>query len=212
MSHKSQPQYATPVAFPREVGEVAMARVNELQREVLRQAKRLHEKYGRNREGFLFASAVATSIAALSRDMAKIPQYGGERRVSLPEPTVDGIPRSEYIENLLADQAETHARTHRGQEPGDSAPPSRCNVCKHLAKLRLPIATDDEVGSQVVDAPAPTAPAVLIIKGEMDDVRSVLRAGSIPDGTRVAWYAASALDALRTADRNELHAILFGSP
>jgi hypothetical protein len=201
--------YATPVAFPHEVGEVVMARTNEVNAEILRQSKRLHERYGRNREGFLFAAAVAIAIGALSRDMANTPSYGGERRVTMPKPMVGGIPRSEYIEQMLIDQAYHHRDIHRRQEPGESAPPSRCNVCKHLVELHLPTATDQEVGSEVPDPVKPGAPAVLIVKGDMERVRAVLRA--LPDcGATISWYADTAFDALRTADRNELHNVLFG--
>jgi hypothetical protein len=203
--------YATPVAFSREVSEVVMARAGEMQREVLRQLNRLSERFGRTREGLLFTSGVALSIAAVARDMANNKFYGGEPRVHLPQAMIDGVPRSEVIEALLIEQADEHARRHRTEEPGDHAPPSRCNVCAYLGKLSLPVATDEQVGTEVKDAPAPTEPAVLIFKGEMEDVRAVLRATGVVDGTRrYSWYAGSALDELRMADRNELHAILFG--
>jgi hypothetical protein len=204
--------YATPVAFAREVGEVAMSRPGDLQRDALKLANRLSEKYGRNRDGFLFVSAIGTIVAALARDMARRPMYGGEPRVQLPQPMVDGKPRSEFIENMLIDQAEKHADAHRQQEPGDSVPPSGCRVCGHLRKLSLPVATDDEVGAEVDDAPAATEPAVLIVKGQMDDVRAVLRAVVTEEETtrRYSWYTGGALQELRMCDRNELFEILFG--
>lgn len=202
--------YATAVAFPHEVGEVVMARTSEVQREALKLANRLADKYGRNRDGFLFVSAIATIVAAMSRDMAKIPTYGGEPRVALPQPTIKGRPRAEFIESMLIEQAEVHAQAHRAQEPGDSAPPSLCNVCAHLRKLGLPTATDDQVGTQLPDdAPLPADPAVLIFKGEMEKVRAILRAAPTSE-VLTSWYAASALDEMRNLDRNELFDILLG--
>lgn len=198
------------MAFPGELYDIVLARQGDLQREVLRQLNRMSEKFGRTRDGFLFLSAVALSIAAVARDMANTPHYGGERRVLIPQSMVDGKPRADAIEELLVEQSRVHIQNHRGQEPGVFAPPSECFACKVYAKLGVPIATDDEVGAEWTPPHPVNAPAVLVVHGEAETLRKVLRGERMPDGTAYSFFVGKGYDELRMADRNELHEVLFG--
>ena len=202
---------ATPVAFPAELRDIVFARQADLQREVRSQLNRMATKFGKTRDGFLFLSAVALSIAAVARDMANIPAYGGERRVLIPQPMVDGKPRADVIEELLIDQASAHILKHRSEDTGYSyAPPSKCNACNGLRRLGLPTATDDEVGADRLAEAPHEAPGVLVVHGDAGTLRMVLRGEKMPNGTPFAFFVGREYEALRMADRNELHEVLFG--
>lgn len=205
------PRYATAVAFPREVGEVALARRAELQSEVLKQSNRLTERYGRNRDGYLFAAAVAISIGALVRDQANIKAYGGVPQVSIPEAVVDGKPRADFIEEMLAEQATLHRDAHRRQEPGQSAPPSKCFACQRIAKLGFTVATDAEVGSDLNDETPPESPAVLVVRGNAETLRAILRGEPMPELTAFTFIGGEVYRELAECDDvAELRETLLG--
>lgn len=207
----SKLQHATPVTYPGELRDVVLAHRDEISGEILRQTNRLTERYGRNRDGMLYAAAVGISIGALARDMARMPEYGGEWRIPVPETMIDGKPRADYIEEMVALQASHHRDGHLRNLPGTHALPSRCDACRDLGKLGFPIATDDEVGSEYEDVKLPSAPAVLVIQADIESVRTILRGEKIPDKTPFGVYTGDAYAALLRADREELRDVLFGS-